>query len=112
MEDNWRNICICYPPLKRNQLPNMIYTTYDLDAICPHCKAPFRECKPELVASNIEAEQKFMIESLNLSLEEMREERKEIEYYPLHFNINDIILYAIFILVFIAIVIFTFQTKY
>jgi hypothetical protein len=46
------DICICHPPLQMNRTLDHIYTTYDLGAICPHCKAPFRECKPELLEHN------------------------------------------------------------
>ena len=79
MEVQFTDICICHPPLKGNNFENMIYITYDLDAICPHCKAPFRECKPELIISNLETEKKMMQESFNSQLEDLIEDMQNIK---------------------------------
>lgn len=102
METSWRDVCICHPPLKSNNFGNMMFTTYNLEAICPHCKAPFKECKPELVISNIETEHRMMQESLNLQMESLRDELEEAEHqsklsiydfiFPLLFIISLIIL--------------------
>ena len=79
METSWRDICFCHPPLKMNYSGNMMFTTYNLDAICPHCKAPFRECKPELIISNLETEKKMIHESFNSQLEDLIEDMQNIK---------------------------------
>ena len=79
MEVQFTDICVCHPPLKVNNFENMIYITYDLDAICPHCKAPFRECKPELIVSNLETEKKMVQESFNSQLEDLIEDMNSIK---------------------------------
>ena len=79
MTTQFTDICVCHPPLKMNYSGNMMFTTYNLDAICPHCKAPFRECKPELIISNLETEKKMMQESFNSQLEDLIEDMQNIK---------------------------------
>jgi hypothetical protein len=66
-------ICVCNPPLRMRSLGDTMFTTYNLDAICPMCKKEFYHCKPELVKANMKTElsmypiiPKYTLEDLGL----------------------------------------------
>lgn len=101
MKAQFEDTCICHPPLKMNYLGNMMFTTYDLDATCPHCKAPFRECKPELIISNLETEKKMMQESFNSQLEDFIKDVNSIKEK----EFNESIISGLFLIIVLVVVI-------
>lgn len=75
-----KKTCVCWPPLQINRNFDHIYTTYNLGAICPHCKAPFKECKPELHLENLKKEASILSDFSKMQIDLDRTEINKIRF--------------------------------